>query len=219
MKKNLLKVVSLVIVFNLIISTHYSILADYKEAQIEPEITDVTTLETQTNTEVAKTKKKTNKKKTTKKKTETKKEEKQTTETVEVTPKTPVEKIDTSITSDSNFANEFNPQNVELDDGSVTSTIAKPVTNAVVSVVNIALGVIQTLGGLLMIVSIAIFGFYMVAMSHGPLAADLGIGGKRGNMGDSKVALLNFGRSLLIGSVLLFLSSTIVRFVFNIFTT
>lgn len=154
MKKYLLKIIYLTIIFSLIISTHYSSLAD-----------DDT--------------------------------------------------IDTSIKSDSNFANEFNPQNIDDD----SSNLSQPFTNAIVKIVNAILAVIQTIGGLLMIVSVAIFGFYMVVMSHGPLAQDLGIGGKQGNSPDAKVGLLNFGRSLLIGSVLLFSSATLVRFVFNIFTT
>lgn len=162
MKKSLLKIISLTILFTLIISTHYSILA-----------TDDT--------------------------------------------------IDTSITADSNFANEFNPQKVELGDDDNAQTLegkwATPLTKAITKIVNPILSVIQTIGGLLMIVSVAIYGFYMVAMSHGPLAQDLGIGGGRGGSPDGKIGLLNFGRSLLIGSVLLFSSATLVRFVFNIFTT
>lgn len=153
MKNYLLKILSLTILFSLIISTHYSCLAEG-------------------------------------------------------------DKIDTSIKSDSDFANEFNPQNEDLE-----GDLSEPFTSAIVEIVNTILKVIQTIGGLLMIVSVAIFGFYMVVMSHGPLAQDLGIGGPRGNMADAKMGLLNFGRNLLIGSILLFSSATLVRFVFNIFTT
>lgn len=128
------------------------------------------------------------------------------------------DEIDTGITSDSNFANEFNPQKIDIDGKSAVGKMSKPFTNAITGIVNPILGVIQTIGGLLMIVSIAVFGFYMVVMSHGPLAQDLGIGGPRGNGPEAKINLLNFGRSLLIGSVLLFTSATLVRFVFNLFT-
>ena len=209
MKKNILKIVILLILFTLISSTHYSSLANYQQTQTETGVVNLTTLETESMA-ANKKKKDTKKKDTTKKKKDTKKEE-SSTKTTSTEEKT-VDTIDTSIKTNSGFADEFNPQNGDAED-----ELTKPFTGAIVDITNIALKVIQTIGGLLMIVSIAIYGFYMVTMSHGPLAQDLGIGGKRGNMADAKIGLINFGRGLLIGSVLLFSSATLVRFVFNIF--
>ena len=121
--------------------------------------------------------------------------------------------IDTDITSDK-FLDEYNPNNRSKETGAV-GKLSSPIIKFIVTIVNKLVGVIQLIGGLLSIVSVAIFGFALVVSGNGDLAADLNLniaGKPRG-----KKELLDFGRSMLIGSVLLFSSATLVRFVFNIF--
>ena len=119
--------------------------------------------------------------------------------------------IDTDITSD-NFLNEFDPN--KKASGAVNN-LSSSFIDLIVTVVNKILGIIQQLGGLLSIVSVAIFGFALVISGNEKLAGDLNLniaGKPRG-----KKELMDFSRSMLIGSVLLFSSATLVRFVFKIF--
>lgn len=119
------------------------------------------------------------------------------------------------------FVDEFNPNKDKNTDKQVDA-IATPISESIIKIANIVLGVVQLLGGILAVISIAIYGFGMVISTHGPLAHDLGFGGGPGIFGgfmktpDAKMSLLNFGRSLLIGSVLLFCSVTLVKFVLNV---
>ena len=119
--------------------------------------------------------------------------------------------IDTKITSDK-FLEQYDPHK------SVTGKVEKitsPVTTFITTIVNKILGILQQIGGLLSIVSVAMFGFALIVSGNGRLAGDLNlnIGGKP----QGKKELLDFSRSFLIGSVLLFSSATLVRVVFSIF--
>lgn len=122
--------------------------------------------------------------------------------------------IDTDITSDK-FQTDLDPTKNMSED---VENMSKPFTSLIIKMTNKIMGIIQVIGGLLAIVSIGIFGFYMVATSHGPLARDLGIGNKAQSNPNAKIAVLDLGRNMLIGSVLLFSSATIVKFVFKIFS-
>ncbi len=136
------------------------------------------------------------------------------TQVTKVSEKEEKTEIDTSITSD-NFLNDFNPNGNDPEKDKTGNAIARPFVSTITSIVNPILGVIQSIGGLLTIVSVAMFGFGMVLSGNGGLAQDLGLKLGRPQL---KVDLLNFGRTLLIGSVLLFSSATLVKFVFRIFT-
>ena len=114
--------------------------------------------------------------------------------------------IETSITSEG-FANDLNPDNI----GSTGEKLASPFVNVIREIVKKVLRIIQVIGGFLMVISFALFGFGMVASGNKGLAGDLGIF----TTPNSKENLLKFGRNLLIGSALLFASSTIVQFVFK----
>ena len=114
--------------------------------------------------------------------------------------------LDTSITSDG-FISQMNPNNSDKS----TDKIVNPVVKLVKTVINNLLQIIQIIGGFLIAVSFAIFGFGMLASGNSALAQDLGIMNKPA----SKENLLKFGRGLLIGSTLLFASSTIVLFVYK----
>lgn len=118
--------------------------------------------------------------------------------------------IDTDITSNT-FLNDFNPN------GNVTgpvNAISSPIANSIVAIVNPIVGIIQVIGGILTVISIAMFGFGMILSSNGKLANELGF---HAHSPKGKRALLDFGRTLLIGSVILFSSFTLVKFVLNIF--
>ena len=115
-------------------------------------------------------------------------------------------KIDTSITSDT-FVNNMNPNKT----GGKANKIIQPVTKLMKTVINNILQILQIIGGFLMVVSFAIMGFGLIASGNGPLSRDLGIK----NTPNTRETLMNYGRNILIGSVLLFASSTIVLFVYK----
>lgn len=122
------------------------------------------------------------------------------------------ETIDTSILSD-NFTDELSPNQVN----GAGEKISTPLVNFITKIVNSILGFIQIIGGILMVISVAMFGLGMLLNGNGDLARELGIGEQaNGGSPDAKVALLNYGRTLLIGSVLLFSSASLVKFVFYI---
>lgn len=127
--------------------------------------------------------------------------------------------IDTKITSDS-FIRDLSPDGLN----GTAEQISTPFVNFIHQIVNPILGVVQIIGGILTVVSIAIFGFNMLLGGNSELANDLALGhgmlgGKDGPKEGpgAKKEMLDFGRSLLIGAVLLFCSATIVKFVFSIF--
>ena len=119
--------------------------------------------------------------------------------------------IDTSILG-SNFVKELNPDGLDDDAEALTTPFVKFIHN----VVNPILGFVQIIGGILTVVSIALFGFGMLLSGNSQLADEVGLrtlgGGPHGGRD-----LLIFGRTMLIGSVLLFFSASIVKFVFFVF--
>ena len=126
--------------------------------------------------------------------------------------------IDTSILG-SNFVKELNPDGLDDDAEALTTPFVKFIHN----VVNPILGFVQIIGGILTVVSIALFGFGMLLSGNSQLADEVGLrtfgGGPHGGKGgpDARRDLLIFGRTMLIGSVLLFFSASIVKFVFFVF--
>lgn len=123
--------------------------------------------------------------------------------------------INTKITGGS-FIKSLNPDGIS----GKAETWSNPFVNFIHSVVNPILGFVQIIGGILTVVSIALFGLGMVLSGNEHLSGELGLrmGGSHGGGGpEAKMELLNFGRRLLIGAVLLFCSATIVKFVFYVF--
>ena len=114
--------------------------------------------------------------------------------------------IDTSIRSDA-FKTGMDPEEIDSDG----EKIATPIIKIVRVIINRVLGIIQWIGAIVMVISIAIFGFGLLANGNPGLAKDLGF-----NLSPkSNVGLLQLGRNLAIGSSLLFASSSIVKFVFQ----
>ncbi len=129
--------------------------------------------------------------------------------------------IDTKITSNS-FIRDLSPDGLN----GTAEQISTPFVSFIHQIVNPILGVVQIIGGVLTVISIAIFGFNMLLGGNSELANDIALGhgiGMHGEKGGpkegpgAKKEMLDFGRSLLIGAVLLFCSATIVKFVFSIF--
>lgn len=113
-----------------------------------------------------------------------------------------------------NLQEKFNPNNGLT---GAEKKIAQPFTKLILKIVNAIVGIIQVIGGLLTIVSIAIYGFYMVVRGNETLASQLNIGGNRGGNPKVRQVVSEFGTQLVIGAILLFMSSTIVKFVLSIF--
>ena len=111
--------------------------------------------------------------------------------------------IDTSITGDG-FTKALNPDGIS----GTAEQLSNPFVKFIHEVVNPILGFIQIIGGILTVVSIALFGFGMLLTGNEHLSGELGLrmmGGPHGGGGpEAKLELLNFGRRLLIGAVLLF---------------
>ena len=110
--------------------------------------------------------------------------------------------IDTSITGDG-FTKALNPDGIS----GTAEQLSNPFVKFIHEVVNPILGFIQIIGGILTVVSIALFGFGMLLTGNEHLSGELGLrmmGGPH-------------GRRLLIGAVLLFCSASIVKFVFYVF--
>lgn len=123
------------------------------------------------------------------------------------TTETAVQTIDTSITSDQ-FVSDLDPNKLS----GVPKSMSTTAINFLQKIINQVLGIIQAIGGFIMIVSLGIYGYGLLLSGNNDLAKDLGIKNSH-NVADIK----NFGRSILIGSVLLFFSTIIVKFVFKIF--
>ena len=145
--------------------------------------------------------KKNNNKKNNNKKNNNKKNNKEsdTTETVKT--------IDTSITSDQ-FVSDLDPNKVSDEPKSMSTTVI----NFLQKIIKPVLGIIQAIGGFIMIVSLGIYGYGLLLSGNNDLAKELGIKNPH-----NVVGIKDFGRSILIGSVLLFFSTIIVKFVFQIF--
>ena len=143
-----------------------------------------------------------NKKKNNNKKNNNKKSDKKSDTT-----ETAVQTIDTSITSDQ-FVSDLDPNKVSGEPKSMSTTVI----NFLQKIIKPVLGIIQAIGGFIMIVSLGIYGYGLLLSGNNGLAKDLGIKNPHNVAG-----IKNFGRSILIGSVLLFFSTMIVKFVFQIF--
>lgn len=90
-------------------------------------------------------------------------------------------------------------------------TIVKEFSNTIQALVNPILGLLQVLGGILLVVSIAIFGLLTVAGVDGGTIIE-SLGGPK-----AKIQVREAARLVIIGSALLFSGSTIVKIVMNIF--
>lgn len=110
-----------------------------------------------------------------------------------------------AITNDFNPANDSNPNNY-----------TDPIVNSIVAIVNRILWILQAFGGFVMVISLALFGYGLVLSGNKGLSKDLGTGKMAGDV-NTKYKLLDYGRGLLIGSVLLFSATTLVRLMFNVF--
>ena len=124
---------------------------------------------------------------------------------------TPYSNADTlhlDITSDE-FVEQFDP-NKEM--SNEVDAIATPISTSIINIVEIILGIIQLIGGILAVIAITMFGFNLVLATHKPLAMDLGFG----KTPDDRKAMVDFARSLLIGAVLLFSSGTFVKIMLGI---
>lgn len=118
--------------------------------------------------------------------------------------------LDTDITSD-NFIDSLDPSKMESN--SSGAKLSKPLVKFIKQIVQPILGFIQTIGGFLMIVALAMFGLGMLLSSNAELAEEFPI-----TITPSGVKnMVKYGRQLLIGTVLLFFSTTLVKFVFQIF--
>ena len=124
--------------------------------------------------------------------------------------------VDTSIISD-NFVSDLNPDGLN----GTAEELSTPVVRFIHRIVNPILGFVQVIGGILTIVSVAMFGFGLFLNGDDKLAPDLGLGLERRPRPkggpEARWELLDFGRSVLIGAVLLFSSATIVKFIFAVF--
>lgn len=118
-----------------------------------------------------------------------------------------VQTIDTSITSDQ-FVSDLDPNKVSGEPKSMSTTVI----NFLQKIIKPVLGIIQAIGGFIMIVSLGIYGYGLLLSGNNGLAKDLGI-----KQPHNVAGIKDFGRSILIGSVLLFFSTIIVKFVFQIF--
>lgn len=126
-----------------------------------------------------------------------------------------VDNIDTSILSNS-FITNLNPEGMN----DTAETLSTPFVNFIHRIVNPILGFVQIIGGILTIISIAIFGFGLFLNGNDKLAMDLGFGIVRRHKAggpEAKMELLDFGRGIFIGSVLLFSGAAIVKIIFAVF--
>ena len=122
--------------------------------------------------------------------------------------------LDTRITSDS-FVTGLNPNGLS----GTAEKLSTPLVKFIKKVTNPILGFIQIVGAILTVVSVAIFGFGLLLTGNEGIAQELGLHmmGQRGGP-EAKMELIKFGRTMLIGSVLLFCSSSLVKFVFYAFS-
>ena len=120
-----------------------------------------------------------------------------------------------------NFTNEFDPSK-DADEG-----LTGPFTKIIVSVASRILTILQIIGGIIFVISLAMAGLNGIFSAHSGIAADLNLNvGKTTNdynkeiMGSlNKEALSKIIRRSAIGSIFLFSSTTIVKIVFNLFSS
>ena len=124
--------------------------------------------------------------------------------------------ISTDILSD-DFVDEFK---IDGDEDEGVSKMVDSVLDRVKPIINKVLTIIQVFGVILTIISVAFFGFSIIMTNGseflGPLAIKGGLmrGGKK-TPSDQK-QLRQWMWVVLIGAILLFMGSTIVKIVFNI---
>ena len=192
--KKCLKMIIFVFIIVLITNLHCSCFAI---TNLENDtLSDNNIVQERVYTKVGDNKKKNNNKKNNNKKSN---KESDTTETVKT--------IDTSITSDQ-FVSDLDPNKVSDEPKSMSTTVI----NFLQKIIKPVLGIIQAIGGFIMIVSLGIYGYGLLLSGNNDLAKELGIKNPH-----NVVGIKDFGRSILIGSVLLFFSTIIVKFVFQIF--
>ena len=127
-------------------------------------------------------------------------------------------KPELDITSD-NFQDQFNPANVGGEG------FSEPVLNVMIPVIKKILTIIQILGAIILVLSLALAGINGILASEDGLAEDLGLSlGKNYNQWGigvdgvkklNKSALSKIIRRGSLGSAILFFSSTIVKIVFR----
>ncbi len=118
--------------------------------------------------------------------------------------------INLDITSDK-FYKEFKPG---ANDSSTTNDLSSPFINTIVKIINPVLGIVQVVGAILSVLSIALFGMNMVLSSSNVGSALFNI---PQDAPGARASMMEYLRYLIIGSVLLTASVTIVRLVFDLF--
>ena len=126
--------------------------------------------------------------------------------------------IDTDILS-INFTDQFDPKQ------SGGEKLSRPFTALIVLIVNRILGILQVIGAIILVISLALYGFKGILGSGDGIAKELGlfIGKSTNEYGNEvsgvqsidKKSLSNTIRKMSIGSVILFGSATIVKIVFK----
>lgn len=123
-------------------------------------------------------------------------------------------KLNLDITDDE-FLDQYQVNN---DDG---ITFSQPFTNIIVKVVNNLLAILQILGAIVLVLSLALAGFNGILGSNENFADDLGL--SLGDKADgvqqlTKENLSIIIRRVIIGSFILFMSASIVKIVFKLIT-
>ena len=126
--------------------------------------------------------------------------------------------IDTDILSN-NFTDQFDPKQ------SGGETLSRPFTALIVLIVNRILGILQVIGAIILVISLALYGFKGILGAGDGIAKELGlfIGKSTNEYGNEvsgvqtidKKSLSNTFRKMTLGSVILFGSATIVKIVFQ----
>lgn len=116
--------------------------------------------------------------------------------------------LNTDITSNS-IIDQFNPSGNSND----TQSWANPITNFIAgNIANRVLSIIQVIGGVLTIISVALYGLFSIIKVDPRLANDLFGGRLIGSESPQfKIDLQDFLRRVIIGSMLLFAGGTIVK--------
>lgn len=111
------------------------------------------------------------------------------------------------------FLDEFDPTKQQI------GTLEEPVVNAIVNIVNPILGFLQIIGGIGAVISIAFYGFKHILGADPGMARDLGMPINDKGSPNIRIELYNWARVMLIGSLILFFSSTLVRIVYSLLTS
>lgn len=110
------------------------------------------------------------------------------------------------------FFNEYDPTKS-------SAGIEGPIMEAIVQIVNRILGALQIIGGLAAVISIAFYGFRHILNADPGLGRDLGLSNNEMNSSNIRIELNNWARVMIIGSLILFFGSTIVKIVFKLLVT